>query len=156
MIRKFYSTRSRDLNLQIGIWSANSELTFYVFDEHQMCTCDLETVKRYEKIWHKIVDQYTIPIWTLEKLCDTYIKDKTIDILSIDVEWFDMDVLKSNNWDKYRPTYIILETVEYAKNWKNTWTKENAIFDPYLKSKGYLVIAETGINTIYKQIISND
>jgi len=46
-----------------------------------------------------------------------------------------MDVLESNNWDKYRPTYIILETVEYGKNGKLTWIKQNDIFDPYLVSK---------------------
>jgi hypothetical protein len=57
-----------------------------------------------------------VPIWTLEKIFDTYVKDKQIDILSVDVEGWDMDVLESNNWEKYRPSYIILETVEYAKN----------------------------------------
>jgi hypothetical protein len=51
----------------------------------------------------------------LEKICDTYVKNKKIDILSIDVEGWDMDVLESNNWNKYKPNYIIVETVEYAK-----------------------------------------
>lgn len=62
-----------------------------------------------------------------------------------------MDVLDSNNWDKYRPRFIILETVEYGSNGLYTWTKQNDIFDPYLKGKGYSVIAETGVNTIYKK-----
>ena len=86
MIKKFYSIRPNDLNLQIGVGSSNNDLTFYVFDEHQMCTCDLNTVKRYEKIGHKFVDTYTVPIWTLEKVCETYTKNKMIDVLSIDVE----------------------------------------------------------------------
>lgn len=150
MIKKFSSVRSGDINLQMGVGKNNGELSFYTFNEHQMCTCDKETAKRYSDAWYEIIETYTVPIWTLEKICDTYAKDRQIDILSIDVEWFDMDVLQSNNWEKYRPSYIILETVEYAKNGRNTWTKENDIFDPYLKSKGYWVIAETGINTIYK------
>lgn len=149
-IKKFIKKRPRDINLQLAAWSTNNELTFYVFDDPTISTCNSETVQRYIDAWYKVVDTYTVPIWTLEKICDTYVKDKQIDILSVDVEWWDMNVLESNNWEKYRPTYIILETVEYAKNGVNTWTKQNDIFDPYLKSKGYWVIAETGINTIYK------
>jgi hypothetical protein len=61
-----------------------------------------------------------------------------------------MDVLESNNWNKYKPNYIIVETVEYAKKWKHRRTKENDLFDTYLAWKWYKVIAETGINTIYK------
>jgi hypothetical protein len=59
-----------------------------------------------------------------------------------------MDVLESNNRNKYRPTYIIIETVEHSKDWR---IKQNDIFDPYLKSKWYVVVWETGANTIYKK-----
>lgn len=150
LIKKFLSKRSLDHNLQLWVWKSNWELTFYIFNEDQMSTCDVETANRYLKAWYKIIDKYSVPIWTLEKICDTYIKNKTIDILSIDVEGWDMDVLESNNWEKYKPNYIILETVEYAINWVNTWEKQNHIFDPYLLNKWYSVIAETWINTIYK------
>ena len=152
MIRKFNSQRSEDTNLQMGIGKTNGELEFYIFNEHQMCTCDPVTKQRYIDAGYKVVDTYKVPILTLEKLCDLYVWDKQIDILSIDVEWFDMDVLESNNWSKYKPKYIVLETVEYAKNWKHTWSKESATFDPYMKKRWYVVIAETGINTIYKNI----
>lgn len=150
MLQKFFSKRSKDNNLQIGVGKSNSDITFHVFDEHQMCTCDLETVERYKKVGNKVIDTYSVPVRTLEKLCDTYVKNKHIDILSVDVEWRDMDVLESNNRDKYKPTYIILETVEYGEHGANTWTKQNDVFDPYLKSKWYAVVAETGINTIYQ------
>lgn len=150
MIKKFKSARSRDINLQIAIGKSYGELTFHVFKEHQMCTCDLDTVKRYEKAWSNVINTYTVPIWTLEMVCDKYVKNRQIDILSVDVEGWDMNVLESNNWEKYKPKFIILETVEYGTNWKNTRIKQNNIFDPYLKNKWYSVIAETGINTIYK------
>lgn len=150
MIKKFFTKRKRDKNLKIGIGKKNWEIIFYVFEDSQLSTCDKETVSRYKKAWYKVLNEVKIPIRTLEKLCDRYVKNKQIDILSIDVEGRDMDVLEWNNRYKYKPKYIILETVEYAKKWKKTWTKENYIFDPYLKSKWYFVVAETGINTIYK------
>jgi FkbM family methyltransferase len=150
LIKKFNSKRPKDQNLQIWIGKQNSELEFFVLDCDSMSTCDKETVKRYESVGYKVVDSYIVPIWTLERLYDEYVWDKKIDILSVDVEWLDMDVLMSNNWDKYRPTYIILETVEYGKHGKLTWIKQNDIFDPYLESKWYVIVAETWINTIYK------
>ena len=150
LMKVINNKRPEDINLQIGIGKTEWALEFYVFDGHAMSTCDTETVKRYTAAWQHVVDSYTVPIWTLERLCDTYIKDKKIDILSVDVEGWDMNVLESNNWDKYRPIYIILETVEYGRNWRGTWIKQTEAFDIYLGSKGYKMAAETGINTIYK------
>lgn len=150
-ILKFIKKRPLDTNLQIAIWNNNTNLNFYVFDDNTISTCDDNTFERYQKAWYKLIDKYLVEVWTLEKLFDTYIKNnQTIDIISIDAEWWDIEVLESNNWEKYKPNYIILETVEYAKNWAWTWIKQNYIFDPYMNSKWYTVIAETWINTIYK------
>ena len=38
--------------------------------------------------------------------------DQPIDFFSIDVEGLDLSVLKSNNWNRYRPTYILAELLE--------------------------------------------
>jgi FkbM family methyltransferase len=150
--KKFTKKRPKDINLQIAAWRTNWELIFHRFDYAAISTCDPLAVQRYTDAWHKVIETYTVPIWTLEKIFETYGKGRQVDILSVDVEWFDMDVLESNNWEKYTPSYIILETVEYAKNWIDTWSKQNDIFDPYLQAKWYVVIAETGINTIYKKL----
>ena len=34
---------------------------------------------------------------------------KTIDLMSVDVEGLDLDVLRSNNWERYRPTVLLIE-----------------------------------------------
>lgn len=146
----FQKKRPKDINLQLAAWKENGELIFNVFGDGSMSTCDPETVERYKKTWQKVIDQYVVPIRTLEKIFDKYVNKKTIDIMSVDVEWRDMDVLESNNRDKYKPIYIVLETVEYGERGTNTWEKQNHIFDPYLAKKWYKVIAETWINTIYK------
>ena len=54
-----------------------------------------------------------VPCTTLENVLDQYMDgSENIDILSVDVEGFDLEVLKSNNWDRYRPEIIIAETYE--------------------------------------------
>lgn len=147
--KKFLIKRRNDINLQVAIGNNSKEMVFFVFDENSMSTWDLETVNRYENVWHKVVDKYAVPVLTLKEVFNKYLHNKKIDILSIDVEWLDMEVLQSNDWTKYRPSYVVVETVKYWSNWPQSWTKENNIFDPYMKSIGYEIIAETWINTIY-------
>ena len=70
--------------------------------------------------------------------------------MSIDTEGYDIEVLKSNDWKKFRPHFIILETLEYRE--KNTGKKLNDICDKYMSEVGYSKIADTYINTIYEKI----
>lgn len=149
LIKAFRSKRPRDTNLEVAIGKENGELTFYSFEVSQVSTCDPATVERYTAAWHKVVDQYAVPVRTLENICDEYVWDTKIDILSVDVEWLDMAVLESNNWDKYRPTYVIVETVEHSKD---GWMKQSDIFDPFFQERGYVIAWETGANTIYKNM----
>jgi FkbM family methyltransferase len=147
LIKGFDKRRPRDKNLQIAIWKENWELTFYSFAVSQVSTCDPETVKRYTQAWHKVIDTYKVPVWTLEKVCQTYAEGIKIDILSVDVEWLDMEVLKSNDRNKYRPMYVIVETVEHSKQWRE---KQGSLFNTYFESIQYTIVGETWVNTIYK------
>ena len=52
-----------------------------------------------------------------------------IDFFNIDVEGFELEVLESNDWTKYRPTLIITEIL-------NSDEENNHVFK-YLESKGY-------------------
>ena len=55
----------------------------------------------------------TIAVSTLEKILDeidlTSLNVKTIDLLSLDVEGYELEVLQGLNLNKYRPTYILIE-----------------------------------------------
>lgn len=149
LLNEFKRKRPWDINLNIAIWNWDTDkIMFYEFDPHTLSTCDEETAKKYVKMWHKNVAKYDVEMLTLTQILDKYSPEKQIDILSIDVEWYDLEILKSNDWSKYHPTYIILETVEYNRN--HTWKKLNDIYNPILEKYWYNEVAETWINTIYK------
>jgi len=147
LIKNFIRKRPRDTNLQVAIGKQQDNLTFYSFEVSQVSTCDTDTVKRYQEAWHRVIDTYVVPVRTLESICDEHVWDRQIDVLSVDVEWLDMQVLESNNWEKYRPRYVIVETVEHSKD---GWVKQSDIFDPFFQSIGYMIAWETGANTIYR------
>ena len=97
-----------------------------------MSTCDPEAAERYQNQWLHLLGSYSVPTLTLAQIFHKYYGDRYVDILSVDVEWYDMDVLVSNNRELYRPWFVILETVEYW--WNDLWKKLNNIYDIYMKS----------------------
>ena len=111
--RLFNKERSRDINLQCGISEFETELTYYYFDEPALNTFDYEVVKsRLETTPYKLLDQAPIPVFRLETIFKRYLLPKQyIDFLTIDVEGLDYSVLRSNDWKVFRPSCIVIETL---------------------------------------------
>lgn len=145
----FKLLRRKDINLNIGIGQKESEMDFHVFKESTLSTFDNEASIKYQKMGHPLKQTIKIPIIPLKNILEKYTDNKEIDILSVDTEGFDMEVLESNDWDKFRPHFIIIETLEYVKN--GNGKKLNNTFDPYMQNIGYKKVAETYINTIYEK-----
>ncbi len=143
----FKKKRKRDLNLNFGIGTSNGELDFYMFNADTLSTFSKEVADDYIKMGHKILDVKKVEILSLKFIFDKYLNGKNIDFLSVDTEGNDLDVLKSNDWVKYRPNFLIVETLEYKEDYSAK--KLNDLYDPYLSDLGYGKIAETYINTIY-------
>lgn len=148
-IKLFNILRRRDTNLNIGIGEKESEMYFNIFKESTLSTFDQKAATEYKNMGHKLDKVVRVPVLPLSKVFDLHIKDKNIDIMSVDTEGFDMIVLKSNDWNKYRPRFIILETLEYRND--GNGKKLNDTYDEYMNNIGYKKIADTYINTIYEK-----
>ncbi len=146
-LQLFKKKRPKDINLNIGISSTESILPFYLFKEDTLSTFDKEIADKYELMGHKIKSVLNIDTKRLENVLDFYVQDKHIDFMSIDTEGYDLEILKTNNWNKYRPSFILLETLEYEKNKRGE--KVNEEYDSFMKEIRYRKIAETYINTLY-------
>ena len=88
------------------------EMLYYSIKEAKKIS-DLLSEFQSNKI-HKaiVVDEYggSEGIITLEDILDNYLpKNQEINFLTIDVEGLDFDVLKSNNFEKYKPKMILIE-----------------------------------------------
>lgn len=149
-MKLFKMLRRGDINLNVGIGQTESELDFYVFDEHTLSTFDTNSVEEFKKIGHKVIEVIKVPIVPLKNILEKYCAKQEIDLLSIDTEGYDLEVLKSNDWNKFRPRFIIIETLEYRKEGEGK--KLNNIYDSFMLEVGYNKIADTYINTIYEKI----
>ena len=90
--------------------------------------------------WDKVV---TVPVTTLDILIDTY---GVPHFCKIDVEGFEMNVLKSNDWNRFSPNVILLEDVSYQL--------EDLYKNPchvFLKEKGYSATSKTCKTVFYRK-----
>jgi len=67
--------------------------------------------------------------------------DKTFELLSVDVEGLDEMVLRSNDWNRWRPRFVLAEA--------NTDEAEKGT-GAFLQSIGYQRVGTFGVNGLYR------
>lgn len=144
LFKKFLSKRGRDINLNIGIGHEKGLHDFYVFKNHVYSTFSKEEAgKRISKGFS--VEIKKVEVDRLENILAKHLpKDHVIDFFSIDTEGYDMVVLKTNDWKKFRPKLICIEVADCNKK---SISKDRGIIN-YLNSMGYKEIFFNGINSI--------
>ena len=56
-----------------------------------------------------------VEVDTLASVLSKHLKSgQKIDFMSIDVEGLDIEVLKSNDWTKFRPSYLLIEDLDFT------------------------------------------
>ncbi len=143
-IRLFNQFRPKDINLNIGISKSNQVLTYFEFTESAVSTFSEEFYKLRLEQGAEFIGKTSISTTTLADVFDQHLNGRNIDVLDIDTEGTDVEVLMSNNWDKYKPTVILVEDQEeHIDNFNDLPTYQ------YLHPKGYQLVAKTISTAIY-------
>jgi FkbM family methyltransferase len=132
-MRLFNLIRPEDINITRAVSSHCRKLEYFMFDEPALNTLDSSQAKKSIELGYILLKKVRITTTTLKEILDNYLpKDVTqIDVLSIDTEGFDLNVLESNDWLRYHPTYIIVESLDEVNSSSN---KKISLF---LESKNY-------------------
>ncbi len=145
---KFNKIRPKDINIENGVGIKKDQLTFYQFNESALNTFSKEEAFPKNKSGYKIIKSNLVKVDTLENILDKYMPENTqIDFLNIDAEGKDEEVLISNNWEKYKPNYILIEILR-EENIDDT----NSSIKTFLKSKDYTPINKIFDTYIFKKI----
>ncbi len=115
-INRFNKFRPRDINLQIAIYDEEKVTEMYIWEQYPgINTLNMKIAEQRsnDKRYGPYNSKFTVNCKRLETIFGQYNLDKQhISFLSVDVEGAELNVLKSNNWNKYRPEIIILESFE--------------------------------------------
>lgn len=145
---KFLDARKRDINLNIGVGNGKESLIFYKFVPDTLSTFSKKEAEEYKKQGYKLAETIKVRIKSLAGIFSKYCKNKRIDFISVDTEGYDLEVLKSNNWSKFRPTLICVESFEHHKGGGEA--TEYNYMEPFLRKTGYRKVFANGLNCIYQ------
>ncbi len=151
-MKLFNKIRPRDTNLEIGIADKEGKLKYYIFNEKALNSFSEELAKKIntENNSYHIKKTINIDVKPLDKILDKYLGEQKIDFLNVDVEGFDLEVLKSNNWSKYRPKIILIEILNSSLDNIN----EHPI-KKFMEKINYKIFAKQ-VNTVFFKDINND
>lgn len=145
----FRQYRPGDINVVAGVGKTECDEIFYLFNEPALNTFDyaLAQERLRGSSDYEIVERRRIHIQPLSDLLDKWLPpDQHVDFLSVDVEGRDYDVLLSNDWERYRPDYVLVEMDSVRK--MADVEKCNATI--FLKTNGYRAVAKTLLTIIYE------
>lgn len=109
-IEKFKKYRPEDINLNIAIANTYEKLKYYYVDDTNSMNSMSEEFLLKRGINPDKIKNVEIECLPLKNVLDKYLPEgQNVDLFNIDVEGFEIEVLKSNDWDKYKPEVIIME-----------------------------------------------
>ena len=153
-VDRFMKFRPDDINLNIGISSSKGVIEYYNFEEPAFNTLNAERANMViENKYSNLVEKKTIQVDTLQNILDKYLTTEfdnnlQIGLLTLDVETMEMDVLKSNDWEKYRPYFIIMESIVNVNESLDKIYKDKAV--QFLIELGYIAVAKVANAVFFK------
>ena len=143
----FPKFRKRDINLNLGVLDHSGEREFYVMSFRDMSTfLKGEAEERTRKYNAQIIQVVTVKVSTLNEIFTQYGNSDPPQFLSIDAEGADELILRAFDFASWSPEVICCETLSFISTIK--WEKNESLIG-FLKSKGYFVLADTWLNTIF-------
>lgn len=141
----FNKIRPKDINIEAGVSATAQTLTYYMFEEAAYNGFDRTIAENNRS--SKLSGKIKIKTLPLSSLLDNYLPlNQVISFLSVDVEGLDLEVLQSNDWEKYRPQIVLVEILE---------AKISNVFESdihqFLTEKGYTFYCKSPNTVFYKK-----
>lgn len=140
MLDIFTKERPRDIAVACGVGREEASMDFYVFKNSQHSTFNKHKADRSPDRLEKVI---SVPVRPLKKILYEH-NIRRADILSVDVEGFEMETLYSLEFDEIRPNLAIMEAkVDIKEIMNHKITK-------FMISKKYDLICHTGHDAIFR------
>jgi len=132
--------RPSDNFINAGIGDSETLLKYYMLEESSMNTFSYDFVEK-QKLESKVMNTINVPVYNLKDILDKNLKENDrLDFFDVDVEGLDLEVLKTNDWNKYRPKVVVVESdISIKQDVKSEITE-------YLELQNYRLIGKSNIN----------
>jgi FkbM family methyltransferase len=147
LAEKYIKARPRDQILNLGISCNNEKFSdLYIMSADVLNTFSYEESERVSLMGkYSVENSVRINMMDINEVFKNYL-ERVPDFMTIDVEGLDLKVLKQLDLDRYRPSVICIETLQYEE--KGSPVKHIDIIE-YMNAKNYSIYGDTHINTIF-------
>lgn len=149
MVNLIKTKRPKDIILNVGIGNTESAAsTFYLFPKavNGWSTFSKEEALSRAKKTNVNFTPVQVELTSINSIIKQYFNPHP-NFISLDTEGWDLTILKTLDFKKYKPEVICVETITFGYL-NNTEEKISSISE-FMHSNGYITYADTHINTIY-------
>jgi len=122
--------------------TAGEPLTYYEIEGSGLSTCDEVQAREHASRGYHLRPR-SVPVGTLAGIL-TEAGTHDIDVLKVDVEGFEEKVLSGNDWEKFRPSVVLVEAT-YPESPEVRPTSIRA----FMEQRGYRHVHFDGLNDFY-------
>ncbi len=149
LFKSIAKSRSNDININkgVGFSKENETANFYIMSSSALNTFSKEEAERVSKSGNvKIKEIIKVELININELLLKHFPKEPPDFLSIDVEGYDLSILKTLDFLNHSPKVICVETSSFTE--QHIIIKQQATID-FLSANGYFSYADTSVNTIF-------
>jgi FkbM family methyltransferase len=143
--KEFSRRRPADTCVTAGVAASSGEAEFFEFDVPELCTFDKRQAEFCMNAGKKLLRSGTVPLVTVKEILARHHGGRMPDLLSLDVEGWELPILESCDLAHSRPKVIICEVVSFGSS--AGFSKERRIRS-LLELNGFRVVADTFVNVI--------
>lgn len=133
-VAMFERYRPDDINLSCAVSSSPGDVTFTLAGR-------FGGIDDHLHLWKGVYDErISVEALPLAEILDRHLEiHQQIDLLDVDCEGRDLDILRSNDWGRYRPRVILVEQHDHAE------VSPNA----FLEKLGYRLVTQLDLTLVF-------
>jgi FkbM family methyltransferase len=144
--KKIEKNRAFDINLNMAVSEESGKLTLYqIGNDSSLSTLDYGTAVKMAEACKLELTSFTVDAMPVSRILDTYLANRHIDFMSVDTQVHDLAVLKSNDWDRYRPTLVVVNSNLDSRN-----------IIVFMDRHNYLYIFSNHVNAMFVDKMTTD
>ena len=147
LFKAFIKHRPKDINLNVGIGTEAGSADFYIISSPTLNTFSKEEAEGYKNEGdYTITQTIKTRIDCIKNIIDANYKGVFPQYLNLDAEGVDEMIVRSIDYTNNYPLVMCIETISFSTS--GNGVKNTRLID-FVTANGYMVYADTYINTIF-------
>jgi FkbM family methyltransferase len=143
----FKKLRPRDINLACAVAKNEGHILLTTFEDAALNSAKKQIIDQHVRTWQlRTTGEIAVQACPLAEILQTYMPSgRELSFLSVDVEGMELDVLESNDWDRFRPLFVAVE-------WLGPRSVRSAMSSGvhgFLEQRKYELICKTPLTLVY-------